>query len=269
VDFKAFLGNCARARTRCPSVADSLKYLLWLYNRTPRLLLNRPLRIHFNFEHPIGNLHLSVRCNHGSDAFVFSEVFEHRYYDLPLPMAPGTILDLGANIGLAALFFSRVFPKAEIACVEPMPENVAAMRANFLQNGVSPTVFAKAISIDDGSVTMQRAAHDYGHKINGIPFGKMLNGKTVQVPGICVPTLLKQLVWERIGLLKLDVEGYEGVLLRQNTEWLDRVDSICVECHEGFGGRELAEVAAKHGFQHPHQLRGIYLLSRPQLKGRN
>jgi FkbM family methyltransferase len=263
MDLKALSKNWQKARTRCPSLKDRLKYLAWLYNRPKLAFQGRALKIRFALGAPIGNLTLNVRCNRGSDAFIFSEVFEHRYYDFALPDMPRTILDLGANIGFTGLYFARKFPDADIVCVEPMPENVKLLKENLDANQAAARVVAKAVAVEDGTVTMQKSEMDYGHKVNAIKFGKQFTGETIEVGAVSVPTLMGELGWKRIGLLKIDVEGYEGVLLRQNCAWLNNVDAICIECHEGFSKMELCEIAAKYDFLSPKDLPGTLLLIRP------
>src|SRR5262245_6463410 len=41
-----------------------------------------------------------------------------------------TVLDIGANIGIAALYFARAFPNATIHCFEPEPRNCDVLEAN-------------------------------------------------------------------------------------------------------------------------------------------
>jgi predicted O-methyltransferase YrrM len=48
-------------------------------------------------------------------------------YALPASHSPKRILDLGANIGLSALYFHRQYPEASIACVEPAPKNFSML----------------------------------------------------------------------------------------------------------------------------------------------
>lgn len=262
MDLRALHRNWEKAGVFCPTFLDRLKYLVWLYAKTPKSWQSRTMQIRFSLENPVGNLTLNVRCNHGSDEFIFSEMFEHRYYDFKLPTPPPTILDLGANVGFASLFFAKKYPDADIACVEPMPENISVLTANLGVNGVRARVIPKAISIEDGSVTMQRSEHDYGHKITGIAFGREMTGDTLTVPAITIPSLMSEMGWKRIGLLKVDVEGYEGILLRQKCDWLNYVDAICIECHEGFGEEDLRQISHNYGFHLPRRLPGTWLLSR-------
>jgi FkbM family methyltransferase len=258
-----FAKNLVHSWRTCPTSSDCLSRLRWLYSDKlvpGTLALHR--RISFCYAPPIGDFSVYVRDNHGSDAFVFSEVFDHRYYELDLAMSPCTILDLGANIGFTALFFARTYPHAEIACVEPVGGNVELLRENLLLNGVQARIVHAAISVYNGQMQITTDTHDYGHKVTGIPFGRAVSGPTINVKAISVCTLLEQLGWERIGLLKVDIEGYEGVLLKEQCEWLARVEVMCIECHEGYGVRDLTELASSYGFQPPRQLSGTWLLVR-------
>jgi FkbM family methyltransferase len=263
MDLQQFKTNWKTSGLVCPGTVERLKYIFWLYGQKISALRNFPLRIQFRLLEPVGNLRLFVRLNRGADPFIFGEVFVHRYYDLPLEGNPGTILDLGANIGFATLFLCRKYPNARIASVEPMGENLKVLEFNLRENRVDATVVRAAIAVEDGQVSMVHADQDYGHKVAGIDFGREMKGEQIEVVAISMPSLLGKLGWERVGLLKIDVEGYEGLLLGQNCEWLYRVDAICIECHEGFGLEDLKQVAKRYGFKAPVALPGLHLLTRP------
>lgn len=253
--WKNTKGLCSEFGSRC-------KYVVWVCSKKLTLFKKLQLKIKFTLASPVGKVALTVRCNRGSDYFIFSEVFQHRYYDFTLPTTPATVLDLGANIGFTSIYLSRKYPDAEIACVEPMPNNIKLLNTNIIANKANVRVIPKAISIEDGFVSMQKAPMDYGHKIEGIGYGREVGGDVIQVKAVSVSSLMRELGWKRIGLLKVDVEGYEGILLQNKCEWLSCIDSICIECHEGFGVAELKTIAAKYGFFPPEKLPGAYLLVR-------
>ena len=101
-------------------LSSFVKRLLWTYSHS---VLGRwcpsEMNIRFCYDEPIGKIRLRVRANGGSDGFIHGEVFEHHYYRLGLPFQPATILDLGANAGYTAVYFSRTYPSAKIMAVEP------------------------------------------------------------------------------------------------------------------------------------------------------
>src|SRR5207245_10256087 len=61
---------------------------------------------------------------HTSDVAAFEQVFIDREYDLPIgDRRPKFIIDGGANVGCASVFFSRKFPQASIWAFEPERSN--------------------------------------------------------------------------------------------------------------------------------------------------
>jgi len=216
--------------------------------------------IAFHYPQPIGDLRLLLRTNKGADGFIHGEVFEQNYYHFELPCPPTTILDLGANIGMTTIYFHRCFPNAELACVEPMPGNLSVLRENLRLNAVKATAISGAVHPTDGRLMMEVARKDYGHRV-AKPC-ETSGEQYIEVPAISVPTLLRMLKWNRISLLKIDIEGHERVLLSENASWLDLVDAICIECHNDFSSNDLRLLIEGFGFLPPEQLPGIWLLTR-------
>lgn len=246
----------------CATANDAWRRIAWLYsNKMPRIIGRQDWIVGFRYPRPVGKLRLSVRSNAGSDYFIHAEVFEHRYYELGLSYNPETILDLGANIGLTAVYFGRVFPAAKIACVEPISGNVNVLRRNLELNGIAATVFEAAIDPDDGELQMEMHTYDFGHKV---ATSDSLPSKLVPCRAVSVPGIMKQMAWERIGLLKVDIEGHERILFSRNCDWVHAVDAICMECHPGFDRAEMVVLARDYGFLPPERLPGIWMLRRPK-----
>lgn len=217
------------------------------------------MNIGFRYSAPLGKFRLTVRSN-ASDAFIFGEVFDHLCYDFELPFTPETIIDAGANAGFTTLFFSKKYPFAEIASVEPMTDNVTMLRRNISQNGVRATIFPQALCVAEGPVRMKIGNVDYAHTVatgDGNPLDR-----TVEASGVTVGAVMQQLEWKRIDLMKIDIEGYERYLLTEGCEWLNLVNAICIECHGSYGEYDLRKLCIEFGFRELRQLAGIWLLSR-------
>jgi FkbM family methyltransferase len=263
MDPSALLRNIHHTMRVCPTWKDRLNRLRWLYKRDADVRSSKYRRqIRFSYPAPLSDISLTVRSNRGSDSFICSEVFDHRYYDFDLPFTPRTILDLGANAGFVTLYFARKYPSAELACVEPMPDNVSLLRENLRLNSVDAKVFDAAVGVEDGQLSMLVAPLDYGHKVAEMDFGPAYEGQTIEVEAVSAFTLMRRLGWDRISLLKVDIEGYEGILLKRNCDWLHNVDALCIECHEGYGEADLISLAQTYGFRPPEQLPGTWLLTR-------
>lgn len=240
--------------------SDALKRLRWLYgDRIPARWRFREQVIGFRFPPPVGLVRIVARANGGSDAFIFGEVFHHKYYRFQLKSEPQTILDLGANAGFAAVFFARIYPHARIACVEPVPDNLRVLARNLELNGVNAAIIPAAVHITDGRVMMELKTMDYAHKIAA---PTMSPRRTVQVDACTISTIMRRLGWQRIGLLKIDIEGHEKALLAADCEWLRHVDNVGIECHDETAVDELKEVTSQYGFRPPVYHSGLWLVSR-------
>lgn len=261
MDFQSLAANVKVAWSRRANAGDAMRRVIWLYaDRLPSVMAPRETIIGFRYPPPIGEVRLLLRYNAGADAYVHSEVFEHEYYRLPLPKPPATILDLGANIALSAVYFARLFPGAALACVEPAPDNLRLLRQNLALNGVPATVIAAAVDAQDRPLLLEINALDYDHRI--VAPGST-SRPTLEVEGVSVPTILRRLAWLRIGLLKVDIEGHEAALFAQDCDWLDRVDALCIEWHADDGPARLAALAQRFGFAAPQRLPGsVWFLAR-------
>jgi len=253
--------NIASSWVHAESVPDFFRCLAWTYSaKLPAKLKKREWAIGFRYPAPVGSVRLLLRANSGSDAFIQGEVFHHRYYEIPLASPPETILDLGANTGMTAVYFGRAYPAARLACVEPVPDNLRVLARNLELNAIRAEVIAGAVDAADGSVRIELGSMDYGHKVAD-PYAHA-SRPSIEAVAYSIPTILRRLGWQRIGLLKVDIEGHEKILFSADCDWLDHVDAMCIECHPGFGEADLVELAGKYGFGRPEQLPGIWFLVR-------
>jgi FkbM family methyltransferase len=261
MDIKQLKTNILLALRYRKNYSDALKRLFWVYaHRVPSFLRKEKVTICFNYPTPVGSLHLAVRTNSGSDVFIHSEVFEHLYYKLPLKSMPKTILDLGANIGFTAIYFSRCFPKAEIVCVEPEPNNADVLMRNLALNHVNAEVIRAAVSTVDGEATLQLSNNDYGHKL--LKPNEQFIGESITVPTFSVTTILDTLGWESVDLVKIDIEGYERQLFSDDCKWLYGVQALCIEWHYESAEAELKRLASRFGFLDPIKLTGTWFMTR-------
>ncbi|MFN2507747.1 MAG: FkbM family methyltransferase [Chthoniobacterales bacterium] len=124
-------------------------------------------------------------------------------YNLPTNIDPKCILDAGSNIGLAALYFSELFPMARIVCCEPSAENVELARRNTAQlPNVSVIQCALGRNIGVGKVQPALLPNNYsGLTVTETPLGN--------VPIYDYPRLLQVAGVPFFDLIKIDIEGSE------------------------------------------------------------
>ena len=75
-----------------------------------------------------------------SDISVIREVLVEQAYAMDMPAQPKVILDFGANIGLATLYFARMYPDAVIHAFEPVPDNFALLREQCSVNKLNHVI---------------------------------------------------------------------------------------------------------------------------------
>ena len=215
---------------------DRVKYALSWYVSRCYAWLAAAAPAHFTLHLP-GNLWLSIRPN-GVDCGTLADVFDRRLYDLS---ASGVrrVLDLGGNIGAATLFFASRFPEAEFACVEPFPGNLAVLRETIRVNRIRATVFDGVVGTDAGEADLDVGCNPDAFSLTPAE----ASAERLRVRQFSVPELLDALGWDRIDLLKIDIEGYEKTLFRRNNAWLNRVRFIIGEAH-GHVGYEIGDVRA-------------------------
>ena len=149
-----------------------------------------------------------------------------RRYHLPPPElgTPGTIWDLGANIGLTVADFACRFPRARVLGVELDQENVALARRNTAPWADRCQVLHAAIWVADGEVRYQGwpgATSNY--RLTG-------TGEGTPVPAVSLASLLREQDGG-VDYVKVDVEGTERELLRDGAGWAEQVRCVKVELH--------------------------------------
>lgn len=114
-------------------------------------------------------------------------------------------VDVGANLGNHTIYLAAVLGRRVVA-IEPEPRNAALLRANVARNGLEELVDVVEVALGD-----QPGRADLVQRTAGNA------GTFMTVPGDRVAVVrLDEVVadGERIGLLKLDVEGDEAAVLR-------------------------------------------------------
>src|SRR5438128_3211500 len=86
----------------------------------PQLLFKALTTKQTTFEMRIPQARYPIMLRSGtSDLATFEQIFVWEDYDLPMIGMPELIIDGGANIGCATIYFANRFPNARIIAVEP------------------------------------------------------------------------------------------------------------------------------------------------------
>jgi len=210
---------------------------------------------------PVPNVgHFHIRAGE-SDMAAVRQTFIERQYDLSFPPQlrdriqrryneivasdrTPIIVDAGANIGTAAVWFARKFPEAAIGAVEPEPGNFSVLQRNTEHyHNIVP--IEAAIGGSPGHVAV--APVDLGWSTRT---ERMSEG--VQV--ITIDQVCEKTAGDELFLVKIDVEGFESDLFSGDRRWIEKAYAIFIEPHDWMlpgemTSRSFQEALGNHPFE--------------------
>src|ERR1700730_1423771 len=133
------------------------------------------------------------------------------------------IIDAGANIGLATLWFKAQYPKATVISIEPDSENFQILTENVIATDTTILVNA-AVGALPGSVSLIRGSMGWAVQTQRTQ-GNGINIITIDDAIALVPNSVPLIV-------KIDIEGFESDLFGDNLAWLDATFAVFIEPHD-------------------------------------
>jgi len=197
--------------------------------------------------------------NRPSLTLLFDEIFISNEYHTPQPGSPQpVIIDAGANIGLATLYFKWRFPFSTVYAFEADPNTFTALEKNITNNKLQNVfAFNCALSDEDKDVSLYVEKGEAGSGRTSILEGRNVHGNVLSVPGKRLSSFLKEKKITSIDLLKMDVEGAEGLVVADLLEHkvLPKIKRLIIEYHHRTGAEKsnLAEslkIFEKNGFEY-------------------
>ncbi len=137
-----------------------------------------------------------------------------------------SILDAGAHIGTFALWCISQNAQSEIFSIEADPNTYAVLEKNrqaAAHCGHAWRAINRAAWKEEVTLKFSIAGESMSHKVSD-------NG-TISVQGATLEKFFELSNFERIGLLKVDIEGAEEAFLTAQPELLNKVDMIVIEIH--------------------------------------
>ncbi|RYZ26935.1 MAG: FkbM family methyltransferase [Chitinophagaceae bacterium] len=163
-----------------------------------------------------------------SDWNAFKQVFVWKEYEYPIGFQPKSILDAGANVGYAALWFSRKFPDAKIVSLEPESGNFEMLKKNTASSSNIQPIKA---GLWGRSCFLRIIATDWGNW--GFRTEEVESETDDSIKALNIKEIMDSNGWETIDLLKMDIEGAErNVFVHGVNEWLPKVRMIFLELHD-------------------------------------
>lgn len=204
---------------------------LWGYLRAIACTLTKT-KVHFTVIRPECTYPFQVRIP-SSDISTCRQVFIFQGYDFLTAAQPKVILDAGANIGLASIYFANKYPDAKIIAIEPEQSNFELLDKNTRPySGIIP-LQAALWHINEEINVIDRGLGEWAFMTEMKAPQEKHSGRVCHaVAGMTVERIMRDHNVEKLDILKVDIEGAEREVFSDTSAWIDKVDSIIIELHE-------------------------------------
>lgn len=185
----------------------------------------------------------------------YREIFEKSVYGRQgiVLKESSCILDVGANIGLFALWAHQICKDACVYAFEPAPPLLELLNINTVLYNANVKPFACGLSSESG----EAALTFYPHKSDHSTFSPDKNAEDAdeheifQCPLRTCSDILREFALERVDLLKIDAQKSELAVLAgiEELDW-EKIQQIVIKTHDKADRREqIIAVLRKRGYQ--------------------
>jgi FkbM family methyltransferase len=179
----------------------------------------------------------------------YREIFVEGIYAFRSDSADPIILDCGANIGLAILYFKSKYPSCKVVAYEADPHIYRFLTSNIMENGFCDVELHNcAVWSSDGYVNFDSDRADGGH------IARRESATGIKVASRSLEGILRE---KQYDFIKLDIEGAETESIKGCEELLSRNKYVFIEFHSFKDRRQdlgqLILAFEQHGFRsHVH-----------------
>jgi FkbM family methyltransferase len=170
-----------------------------------------------------------VRGGTSSDAVVLYEILATNEYghigDLG---SPKLIIDAGANVGFASVYFLNRYPDTQIVAIEPDPQSIELCKKNLAPYSKRVTILQGAIWSHPGRICLQPNHEEFATSVRDAR-----EDEDGSVEAFTLSSIIAAYANGRpVDLLKIDVEGGEREIFEPTClQWLPSIRNIAVELH--------------------------------------
>jgi FkbM family methyltransferase len=164
----------------------------------------------------------------------FDVVVVKRWNDFPCEKRNPVILDCGANIGINAIHYKRLFPDASITSFEPDPRACDLLRRNLVANGIHDVEIAeKALWTSNGTTSFFSEGADANRVVLEQDQVRQLSTLTPAATHCQVETVrfADYLATNKVDFVKLDIESAESDVIVDCADTLRNVNNLVIEFH--------------------------------------
>jgi FkbM family methyltransferase len=158
--------------------------------------------------------------------------------------------DIGANEGLISCFMARRAPLAKVFSFDPLIENLQTLERNARMNRVENRIFPIPLAVSDktGFSTFHRGSNLCEGHLEESNFGQA-DDSPIEIPTVSLDDFVYQLGKEAPHLVKIDVEGAAGLVLKGASNLMRQVRPyLVIEFHSFVEIGEVWKILVKQGY---------------------
>jgi FkbM family methyltransferase len=240
----------------CPSYLREFKNTVSKINRLGGSILYESRTALVNFQ----NVQFKLRLG-STDFLVFDQVILDEEYapiiqlikDSQASVNRFNIIDAGANVGFASLYFSKQFPSSQIVSIEPDTSNFNSLQSNIEINQLKNAIFPLKGGIW-GKTSKLNLSNSFR---DGREWSLNLEETSIDEKGaidaFSLDDIMKKFNFNVVDFLKIDIEGGEKNLFEHwsnDPSILRSVRFLALEIHDEMADRNfITNVLEQAGFR--------------------
>jgi len=142
----------------------------------------------------------------------------------------GVILDAGGYIGTSAIALHEMYPSAQLIVVEPSVDNLKVLKKNLANFSKVKIVHGALVGREIKSILLKDRGTECGFTTVENPKDRMDADVLHETQAFRIIDLIEPN--QEIGLIKLDIEGGEFDIMKNDVENLKNIQCIFAELHD-------------------------------------
>jgi FkbM family methyltransferase len=167
---------------------------------------------------------------------IYKQIFINAEYNFSTTYEPEVIIDAGANIGLASIYFANKYPDAKIIAVEPEESNFELLLKNIRQYENIIPIHAALWNANEEIDILNSGLGECGFMVTDNKNNSVLKTPKAdlyqKVSAVTINKIIDDYKLNHIDVLKIDIEGAEKEIFEDSLGWISKVKSIIIELHE-------------------------------------
>lgn len=164
-----------------------------------------------------------------SDAEAYEQIFLQGEYHFEVARPPEVIVDAGANIGIASIYFALRYPAALIFAIECEKSNFDMLQLNVRRYRNIIPIHAALWNCDGQLQIVDPGLGKWGFMTVEKSAGAE---RAPNVRALTLRSIMRDHGISHIDIFKVDIEGAELEVFGDSSPWIDSIDTIIAELHD-------------------------------------